>query len=216
MSWIQEHLSSVYPIKQHIPSILHIIWVGKSEQPETLKSYIVKWKELMPHWTIRVWGNDDLNDKEFHPDMLVKILSANRSVQKADIMRYSIIEKYGGVYVDADVEPARNLDPILYMSDLVLCHDNYITWEYIQNAVFAASPNHPVLKKAIQLCMGAELNTDNPHMTTGPHVLARAVASTPPISEKYTLLPLEVFHWPEGGMHPTRLASHHSIGMWNT
>ena len=216
MSWIQDHLNHVYPLKQRIPSLLHIIWVGKLDQPETLKSYIVKWKELMPHWTIRVWGNDDLNETEFSPEVLAKILECRISTQKADIMRYYIIGKYGGVYVDADVEPARRLDPILYMTDLVLCHDNYITWDFIQCAVFAAAPNHPVTKKAIEICMQADLTIGAPHLTTGPHVLGKAVAATPPVSEKYTLLPLEVFHWPEGGMHPTRLASHHCAGMWES
>ena len=136
MSWIQDHIEFTIPT-QYIPNILHLIWVGQSPQPESLAVYISKWKELMPHWNVRLWTNADLTEDEVRLDVLAKIKLAERGVQQADILRYYIVEKYGGIYMDADVEPVKSLDPLLYLSDLVFCHDNDVSWEYISIGFFA-------------------------------------------------------------------------------
>jgi len=214
MSWIENHIEFVIP-KQYIPRVLHIVWIGRSAQPESLAGYVSKWKELMPHWTVRLWTNEDLNENEVRPEVLAKINEAEKGTQKADILKYYIVEKYGGVYVDADVEPVKCLDPLLYMSDLVICHDNEVTWAYIAVGFFAASPNHPVLSKAVELCLNAELNTDAPHLTTGPHVFGIAVSITPPL-KKYTLLPLDAFYWVDGGITPNRFGTHLYARSWDT
>jgi len=212
MSWIENHIEFVIP-KQYIPRLLHIVWIGRSAQPESLAGYVSKWKELMPHWSVRLWTNDDL--EEVSPEVLVKINEAEKGTQKADILKYYIVEKYGGVYVDADVEPVKSLDPLLYLSDLVICHDNEITWEYISVGFFAASPNHPVLSKAVELCLNAQLNTDAPHLTTGPHVFGIAVSQIR-TERKYSLLPLDAFYWVDGGITPNRFGTHLYAKSWDT
>jgi mannosyltransferase OCH1-like enzyme len=212
-NWIQNHIQ---PRTQHIPRILHLVWVGKSNQPDYLIKHISKWNELMPHWTVRLWTNGDLTDSEFDKDVLEKINAADKGTQKADILKYYVVWKYGGIYVDADVEPTRCLDPIIYMSDLVICHHNEVSWEYIGVGFFAASPHHPVLKKAVDICLEAQLNTDSPHMTTGPHAFGRAVSLVPPPSMKYMLLEIDCFYWPEGGMTPNRFGSHFFAHSWDT
>ena len=58
MSWIENHIEFVIP-NQYIPRLLHIVWVGRSPQPESLSGYVSKWKELMPHWSVKLWTNDD-------------------------------------------------------------------------------------------------------------------------------------------------------------
>ena len=211
MSWVENHIE---PIKQYIPNLLHLIWVGQSPQPDYIAIRVSKWKELMPHWTVRLWTNEDL--KDVRADVLELIDKTEKGVQKADILRYYIIETYGGVYMDSDVEPVKSLDPILYLSDLVICHDNAISWPYISIGFFAASPNHPVLTKAIELCMDAELNTNIPHMTTGPKLFGNAVSLVSPIDKKYTLLPMDAFYWVERGITANRFGTHHYAQSWDT
>lgn len=212
-NWIQNHIQLRRINK---PRVLHLIWVGKSKQPDYLDRHIIKWKELMPEWTIRLWTNEDLTEEEIEPNVLSKIKEAEKGTQKADILKYYVVWKYGGIYVDADTEPTRSLEPILYMSDLVICHHNEITWPYIAVGFFAACPNHPVLRRSVDICMNAQLNTDEPHMTTGPRVFGQAVSEIPPSNEKYTMLDLECFYWPEGGMTPNRFGSHFFAGSWDT
>jgi mannosyltransferase OCH1-like enzyme len=211
-NWIQNHVQFR---TQYIPRLLHLVWVGKASQPDYLAKHILKWRELMPHWTIRLWTNEDLTDSEVDIDVLSRIHEADKGTQKADILKYYIVWKYGGIYVDADVEPTRSLEPLIFMSDLVICHDNEITWEYISVGFFGASLNHPVLKKAVEMCMNTQLNTSEPHMTTGPRAFGIAVANIPPSTKKYTLLEIDAFYWPEGGITPNRFGKHFYARSWD-
>jgi mannosyltransferase OCH1-like enzyme len=100
-----------------IPNLLHMIWVGEKEAPDYVGKHYDQWKTLMPEWTVRLWTNADLPEGEFPAAILPRIAEAKKGAQKADIMRYFIVYKYGGVYMDADVVPHRSLDPV------VLCHE---------------------------------------------------------------------------------------------
>jgi mannosyltransferase OCH1-like enzyme len=172
-----------------IPNSLHMIWVGDNDAPAFFHEHVSAWRELMPDWTIRIWTNHDIREKNFEPDVLSQIKKATSGAQKADLMRYSIIERYGGVYMDADMIPRRALDPILCLGELVLCHDIPITWAYISNGFFAAIPHHPVLHTAVRLSKTAVLNTHHINMGTGPRLFGEAIGTTPPGINRYINLP---------------------------
>jgi len=191
----EDHVYKITGINK-IPRLLHLIWVGHKKQPEYLKTHIETWAKLMPNWTIRLWTNEDINVADF-PEKIIKIInSANKGAQKADIMRYFIIEKYGGVYIDTDMIPNKSLEPLINFTDtdMVLCHDCEITWEFIINAFFASVPHHPVLKMACEMCYTVELNTHDIEEKTGPLMLGYALAKTS-ITDKVYILPSKMFYW---------------------
>jgi len=178
-----------------IPRILHVIWVGGDNSiPTFLEAHMLRWRELMPDWQVNLWGEDEITDDHFPEEALQRIRACNKGAQKADIMRYYILERYGGVYVDADVIPHRNLDEVL-KGPIVLCHDLDITWQYINIAFMAAVPHHPVIQRACELLLQCTINTGDVHMQTGPRVLGMAVSQTPPAEgTQYNFLPAEYFY----------------------
>lgn len=162
----------------NIPRILHLIWVGNKKEPSYLLENIEKWKKLMPNWQIRLWTNNDLTTKHFPLQIIYLLDKVERGVQKADIMRYFIIEKYGGIYVDADIFPHRSLEPLINQlpeTDVILCHDIAISWPYIMNAFFASIPNHPIFKTVCNLCNNIIINTEDIHMQSGPRLFGEAI-----------------------------------------
>ena len=162
----------------NIPPLLHMIWVGDRPAPTYAIDALEKWKHLMPEWTVRMWGNDDITEEHFPISIIHKIHAATKGAQKADIMRYFIIEKYGGVYVDSDIIPHKSLEPIRHLGTrLVVCHDLPITWNYISIGFFAAAPHHPVFMNACCLCHSATINTGDLHMHTGPRLFGQAIAN---------------------------------------
>ena len=209
-----------------IPALLHMIWVGPNEAPAYVEEYKTKWHELMPTWQIRLWTNADLTAAEFPHDLLAKINAATSGAQKADLMRYYIIYKFGGTYVDTDVIPHRSLEPIRGLGPIVLCHDMPYTWAYISIGFLAAVPHHPVLEYAYQLCLGAIINTPDINMQTGPRILGEAVWRTPPpAGEKYQSLHCYFFYRNMVGQvkldryyatadFDARFASHFYAKMW--
>ena len=101
-----------------------MIWVGADPAPPFVGEYFQGWKTLMPEWDLRLWTNEDIHSTEFSEDYQRLIDSARQGAQKADIMRYYILWKHGGIYMDADVEPHRSLEPLLATKKrLLLCHD---------------------------------------------------------------------------------------------
>lgn len=190
-----------------IPRIAHLIWVGDNARPDYFDNNVNKWKELMPLWEIRVWTNEDITVEHF-PEKVIKVLSTvNKGAQKADIMRYFIVEKYGGVYLDSDITPHRSLEILktkIPDAKVILCHDLPLTWQYISIGFFAAVPHHPLFQLATELVMNVPLNTEDLHMKTGPRLLGEAVYHLS--GHKLILLPHEYFY---RNLHYDQRFGHH-------
>ena len=198
-----------------IPRSLHMILVGENEEPEYANTYFLKWKELMPEWHIFLWKNEDITTEHFSPKTVDLINSANKGAQKADIMRYFIIEKYGGFYVDTDIIPCRSFDLLLNEwadTSVLLCHDLDLTWAYISIGFFGAVPNHPVFIKACELIYETTINTDDIHLKTGPHLLGNAVSNTNFEKNEVILLPTNYFY--RNLDYPYRFGHHFYSKLW--
>ncbi len=206
------------PNQSQIPKKLHMIWLNSTTDPIPRRDYVdqnlQKWKDLMPDWEIKLWTDDNLSECNLSSQALEKINQADKGVQKADIARYFIIEKYGGFYVDADMLPYRSLEGLLSLDQhqLILCHDLEITWQYIINAFFGGVPHHPVLQKACELVLNATLNTWDIHLKTGPQILGQAVYVTPIDNPKHLLIPTQCFYHNDN--YPYRFAKHLYAKEW--
>jgi len=194
-----------------IPKLLHMIWVGDAPAPLLVEVHRAAWVALLgPEWTVRLWTNDDI--AEFPAHVQEFIGRALKGVEKADILRYYIVEKYGGIYIDTDMAPHRSLDPIVWMQKpLVICHDIPVTWPYIINAMFAASPNNPVLRRCCELVLRGTLNTGRPHFETGPRVFGEAIHQCN--TESITCLPIQKFY--HNAHDEDRLATHLYSRQWD-
>lgn len=213
--WIKNNIVLVERVPVNtIPLKFHMIWVGDNPIPDYVNANFLGWKVLMPHWEAKLWVNEDINTSNFSQEVVDKINEATKGAQKADIIRYHIIEQHGGFYIDTDTIGIRSLDPLVYMnSDIILYHDNYLTWNYICNSPFGASPNHPVLKEACVRVMSAELNTPDVHMKTGPFLWGTVISEISPLEGKpYILLSYEFF----GKFHnpPDKFGTHTYAASW--
>lgn len=159
-----------------IPRKLHLIWVGDSDAPDYAKTNFDTWKSLMPDWDCKLWVNEDITSDVFPVDL---VHSATKGAQKADIMRYFILKKFGGVYMDTDVTPHRSLEPIVHMGDFVACHDMEITWRFVSTGFIACVPEHHIIAKVCDRCHTATLNTYDVHMQTGPRLFGDVVVDYP-------------------------------------
>ena len=98
---------------------------------------------------------------------------------RADLFRYCILYVNGGVWIDVDIEVIHPLHTFITpAAELVVVHDGGMPGdEFLYNAFLATVPNHPVLKRAMDIIM------EHYHVrlekgavfATGPNVLWRAV-----------------------------------------
>ena len=125
-----------------IPRILHRIWVGPEPMPPDFELYGERWALMHPDWEQRLWTEDNLPDDVTRRE----VLNRNRiPAERADVLRYELLARYGGVYVDADMEPLKPIDELLEGHDFFI---GELKPGRINNAVFGAVPNHPILADA--------------------------------------------------------------------
>jgi hypothetical protein len=140
-----------------IPKIIHQIWIGPDPIPDKCKNYVKTWKKHHPSWEYKFWDNthieellseaseEAVNAYNYHaPNSKCPAVAC-----QADILRYLIILKYGGVYVDIDFECFKPIDDLVLGKNLVVASPNgSIHW--VCNGFFGATPNHEVIEETVK------------------------------------------------------------------
>ncbi len=133
-----------------IPKIIHQIWLG-GKLPEKFVWMTESWRKKHPTWKYILWTDKDI--EELHLINQKQFDEATNFGVKADILRYEILEKYGGVYVDIDYECLKNLDQLHYNTEFYCC---YIDDNAISNAFIGCKAHHPLL----QICVKRIIHTN--------------------------------------------------------
>jgi mannosyltransferase OCH1-like enzyme len=134
-----------------IPRIIHQIWLGPNPLPAQDAVYVESWKRLHPDWEHRLWTEENLPD-DVRPEVRERL---RVPAERSDLLRLELIVRYGGVYADTDFEALRPLDPYLEGVDLFAAYlreafeDGSDLPARINNAIFGAIPQHPVLVRAL-------------------------------------------------------------------
>lgn len=129
-----------------IPKIIHQIWIGKDSIPKDYKYYTETWRKLHPDWQLIIWDEKSLLKEKFSSEDLY--FSARSYAERTDLMRYEILKRYGGLYVDMDVECYKTFEQLPYKYDFFAnleppaINKKRVT---IQNAMIGSVANHPII-----------------------------------------------------------------------
>jgi mannosyltransferase OCH1-like enzyme len=135
------------------------------------------WKKQNPKWEYQFCDDSEIGafmDREYGGELAQLFHSLPLGVMKADLWRYAVLYKYGGVYTDIDT------------TCLVPLASWQMRWETLRVALenrmhfcqwtIAAAPGHPVLRAVLQLILERKrrgMNSSYPHFVhqyTGPGV----------------------------------------------
>jgi mannosyltransferase OCH1-like enzyme len=162
-----------------IPKIIHQTWKNH-EIPNKWKAYQQKVKQLHPDWEYRLWTDDD-NDlfvKTEYPEFYNTYIGFSKNIMRADVIRYLIMYKIGGLYLDLDYEMLMPFD--LLNETLVLPKNRSISegddYDGIGNCIFASAPGHEFWKDVINELQNNPPVIDNYNEVidaTGPMLLTR-------------------------------------------
>ena len=109
-----------------IPKIIHYCWFGHGLMPQSQKSYIQHWTELMPDWEFKRWDESNF-DVDFCP-YTSEAYARKKYAFVSDVARLYALVNYGGIYLDTDVELFSSLEPYLHhraFSGIEIYHDDY-------------------------------------------------------------------------------------------
>jgi hypothetical protein len=155
-----------------IPKVVHRVWLGDARLPDAAYSYEETWREHHPNWDFQLW--DDADARHLVP---AGALAACRSrSEAANLVRYEVLRRFGGLYVDTDVECRRPLDPLLQGIDSLA---GYLTPGRIETAVLAGVAGHPAfVYAALTARLTVGLSVDSVE-AAGPGLMTLACARHP-------------------------------------
>lgn len=176
----KNNLSSVQPAESpKIPSIIHMVWIG-GKFPAEFHAYRESWISTHPEWTHIFWTDNPINYNfgtfisditHLKEDLLAgkyagktividpRRLSLHNQTyynqatnmgEKSDILKYELVYKFGGVYIDIDFQAIKRLD-LLHR-----CYDFYVGIQPLNcslalgAALFGGYPGNPILKRCIE------------------------------------------------------------------
>nr|WP_255375276.1 capsular polysaccharide synthesis protein [Barnesiella sp. An55] len=94
-----------------IPKIIHYCWFSGEEKPIFIQKCIKSWHKILPEYKVICW---DSNSFDF--DCIPYVREAFKQRKWAfvsDYIRFYALYKYGGIYLDSDVEVKKKLDSLL-------------------------------------------------------------------------------------------------------
>ncbi len=188
-----------------IPKVLHQMWRDES-MSERWKSLRQTWIQHHPRWEIRLWTDGTLRDfvARHHPGFLEQYDGYASPIMRADAARYLVLQHYGGVYADLDMECLRAVDPLIEGKELLLPLEPQIHLQsmpattagmrrIIGNAWMASAPGHPFWEHVLAE-MQSTRHRPGALEATGPFMLSAVVDACAAESWRPELVPAEVVY----------------------
>lgn len=123
-----------------ISKIIHHVYCG-APVPAEMDMFMQTAIDLNPTWERHLWTAHNLEALGLNYDKLLAIFKA--PVHVSDFVRLVAIFKFGGFYLDSDVEVVRPLEPLLHHAAVAATQDGT---GQICPAVFGAYACHPWIK----------------------------------------------------------------------
>jgi len=152
--------------EQKIPKKVHFIWLGPKPFPRESIENVRMWLAKNPDWDFYFWT--DRARPLPHPNMQLRMVKdfpflrlkrfydeSDNYGEKSDLLRYEILFREGGVYVDHDVKCLNSFAAIANSYDLFCGMEMpYATTlassVFPTNNLLGARPAHPVLEHCLE------------------------------------------------------------------
>lgn len=212
-----------------IPKKIHYFWFGGNPLPEKAERCLASWRKFLPDYEIVRW-----DESNFDVNMIPYTQHAYEAKKWAfvsDFARFWVLEKYGGLYFDTDVEIIAPIDDIVVHGQFMGCESDCIPGErHIMVApglCLGAEPGNELFKKFISCYEQEDFSTEGKVRTvvdiaTGV-LMEHGLKNEPGMQEVdgFTIYPSEYF-CPRDSvskrMHftPNTRAIHHYDHSWAT
>lgn len=136
-----------------LPKVLHQVWVPgatRAPLPMPLARFVQRWRDLHPGWTHILWDEDSIGElvNQDLYDRAGEYVADHAIGQfRADLVRYEMLMRYGGVYADVDFEPLAPIDD--------LCIGPWVTESaarqgFLANGLMGMPPQHELMRRCVR------------------------------------------------------------------
>jgi len=168
----------------NIPKIIHQTWPNE-KIPEDFARTAMSWQNLHPDFEYCLWTDEMNRDyiKEHFPFFLNRFDGYGRDIQRVDALKYFVLLREGGLFIDMDIECFRDVTPLIDDAECVVgeepeehcrIHGKDVI---LSTAFMAAMPGSPFMKALCTELEKLDPHFDNPNdlvlETTGPFMMTR-------------------------------------------
>jgi mannosyltransferase OCH1-like enzyme len=177
--------------------VIHRVWLGSEPMPAEQQRLGASFAERHPRWQVRLWTDADL------PELGIAKLACERARsldELSNLVRYEVLQRCGGVYVDADLACLRDLTPLLRgieafavltapdpagmataLTGMAPALTGMAT-ALAGTAVLGAVPGHPLFVRAARLAHRTLGLGERPAEANGPYMLSLLLQQEPGIA----------------------------------
>lgn len=129
-----------------IPKVIHYCWFGYAKKPALIEKCIKSWKKFHPAWKVIEWNetNYDYNKIPY----IKEAYALRKWAFVVDYARFDILNEYGGIFLDTDVEFLRPIP------DEMLEHEAFTGFEsdttVAPGLIYASVPKQKLLKDILE------------------------------------------------------------------
>lgn len=124
-----------------IPKIIHQIWLG-SPFPDGYRHWQKSWLKFNPGWDYMLWTDKEAESFDFKSKEIYQ--KTPNLGAKSDILRYFILQKFGGLYIDTDFECLTTFQEFHerfdFFTGLI-----YAKEPFMGNGIIGCKPQHPII-----------------------------------------------------------------------
>lgn len=180
-----------------IPRRIHQYW-DRGDPPADVLALHARLAALHPACETRLWNAREAKAMlaaNFEPVVARAFGAARDPAVRADLFRFAILSREGGVSVDGDSWCRAPLDPLLTGEATFVAHQNDLG--AIDTNLVAAAPGHPILTAALEGTVEAlqSGSAEFPWLLSGPGRFTREVAAH--IAAQPDLAAPDVAIWPQ-------------------
>lgn len=144
---VADGVEQAEPATAGIPRIIHR--VVPEQTPAIAEQWWDEWGRLHPGWRM-LTHRDPLDPAEW-PLTAPHWRKVSCGAQLADLVRLEALYRWGGFYIDMDMQPFRSLEPLTGATVVAAWEDE----RCVPNAFMAARPQHDLIRSAITAAVAA-------------------------------------------------------------
>lgn len=131
-----------------IPKIIHYCWFGGNPLPPLAEKCIESWKSILPDYQIMRWDETtyDLDANDY----VREAYESRKYAFVSDYVRLDVLFRFGGIYMDTDVQVVKPLDQFLV-------HEAFSGFENVTNVptgIMAAEKGNQVIRDQLDWYKG--------------------------------------------------------------
>lgn len=138
-----------------IPKIIHYSWFSGDPYPKSIELYMETWHKVLPDYEFVLWDME--RTKEIDNTFMREALQERKWAFASDVVRCYAIYKYGGIWLDTDVEVLQTFDRFLKYR-MFIGRESWVDYKMDGNGrhcfnltshCFGAEAGHPFLARCL-------------------------------------------------------------------